>query len=132
MSKHGPLTIRDAQLSMFRQLRVAGFIDNLVAYFAGEYPSHAARLGAEGLRTLVERSIEAADTLGIRLEGAVGAFIELKLIYGENLERSPDREWARNILAHPTLPDYIKVGAVQDRLSERAGGRVLVVHQEPA
>lgn len=132
MSSEGSLTIRNAQLSMFRQLRIAGFVDNLLSYLAGEYPRHADRLGTEGLRELVERSIEAAAMLGIHLEGAIGAFIELRLLYGEDLERAPDREWARNILAHPTLPDYIKVGAVQDRLSERAGGRVLVVHQEPS
>lgn len=132
MPPTGPLTIRDAQLAMFRQARIAGFVDDMLAYLATEYPSHAARLGAAGMRAFVERSMAAATSLGIETQGSVGAYIELRLVYGDNLERAPDREWARNILAHRTLPDYIKVGAVQDRLSERAAGRVLVVHQEPA
>jgi hypothetical protein len=124
------LTIRDAQLEIFRGARVEGFIRSLVAYLTGEYPAHCARLGSDGTRAMVERSLEAARPLGIRNEGALGVFVELRLVYGDNLERAPDREWARNILAHRTLPDYIKVGAVQDRLSERTGGRVLVMHHE--
>jgi hypothetical protein len=126
------LIVRDAQLAIFRQASIQRFIGNLLAFLAAEYPGHLARFKPAEARAFVEASIVAAQQFRIQTQGSVGAFIELRLIYGENLERAPDRQWARNILAHPTLPDYIKVGAVQDRLSERAGGRVLVVHEEPA
>lgn len=125
------LTIRDAQLEIFRRARIDGFIGGLVTYLIGEYPSHCARLGRAGTRAMVERAIEAARPLNIHNEGALGVFIELRLVYGDDLERAPERQWARNILAHRTLPDYLKVGAVQDRLSERTGGRVLIMHEEP-
>jgi hypothetical protein len=125
------LTIRNAQLAAFRQSRIRGFADDMAAYIAREYPTHHARLGAVGTLAFVERSIEAARQLGIETRGSVAVLTELRLVYGENLERAPSRQWARNILAHRTLPDYIKVGAVQDRLSEETGGRVLIVHQEP-
>lgn len=131
MSKAGPvLTIRDVQLDALRRGRVETFVDDLLAYLEAEYPTHRERLGRPGLRSLVERSVEAAAGLGICNEGALGVFTELRLVYGEDLERAPDRRWAKNILRHSTLPDYIKVAAVQDRLSERAGGRVLNVHHD--
>jgi hypothetical protein len=124
------LTIRDSQLEALRQVRIQLFVDDMVAYLSGEYPTHCARLGPVKMRAFVERSIEAAEHLRIVTAGSVGVLTELRLVYGERLERAPDREWARNILAHPALPDYIRVGAVQDRLSERTGGRVLVAHEE--
>lgn len=124
------LTIRDAQLAIFRQGQIRSFVDSMVAYIATEYPTHYARLGQAGTRGFVERTLEAARAMRIETQGAIGVLTELRLIYGEQLERAPDRQWAQKILVHKTLPDYIRVGAVQDRLSERTGGRVLVVHQE--
>ena len=96
-------------------------------YIAAEYPRHHVRLGADGVRAFVERSMESARRLGITREGAVGALTELRLVYGDDLERAPDRQWARNILAHGELPDYIKVEAVQNRLQEKTDGFALVV-----
>jgi hypothetical protein len=124
------LTIRDAQLQVFRDERTRSFVADLVAYLTAEYPSHVARLGEAGTRAFVERTLEAARDLRIQTQGAIGALAELRLMFGEHLERAPERQWARKILAHQTLPDYIRVGAVQDRLSERTGGRVLLVHEE--
>ena len=125
------LTLRKAQISILQQSQIEQFIANMVAHIAREYTTHHARLGSENARAFIKRSIEAATALGIKTAGSVGALIELWLVYGEQFERAPDRQWVRNILSHPTLPDYIKVGAIQDRLAERAGGRVLVAHQEP-
>jgi hypothetical protein len=125
------LVIRQSQVAEFRRARVAQFVDTLVAYLAVEYPIHCERLGKGEIRGFVERSMSAAALLGIDTEGAIGVLTELRLVYGENLERAPDREWARNILAHKTLPGYIKVEAVQNRLSEKTGGRVLVPFPAP-
>lgn len=122
------LTIRAAQMAAFRESRVGDFVDGMTHYLATEYPRHWDRLGEVGMRSFVERSVATAAGMGIRLEGAVGALIELWLVYGERFERSPEREWVRNILAHPRLPDHVKVEAIQDRLDARTGGRVLVEH----
>lgn len=121
------LTIRNAQLDVFREARARQFRDQLVSYIAAEYPRHFDRLGAEGTRAFVERSIESAARLGITIEGSVGALAELWLVYGEALERAPDREWAQNILAHKELPAYIKIEAIQGRIYEKTGGRAMVV-----
>jgi hypothetical protein len=102
-----------------------------VDYIASEHPRHCSALGIDGTNDFVERSMRAAALLGITLEGAVAALIELWLLYGESLERAPDREWAGNILAHKELPDYIKVEAVQNRIQEKTGGRSMIVFGAP-
>lgn len=125
------LTIRAPQLQMFCDDRVRLFLDQLTSYIASEYPAQARALGPDGVRAFVERSVQAAAAMGITREGSVGALTELWLVYGDRLERAPDREWAHNILAHKELPDYVKVEAVQNRLQEKTGGRRLVVFAAP-
>ena len=121
------LTIRNSQLDVFREARAQEFRDQLISYIAAEYPRHVERLGAQGTRAFVERSIESAARLGITVAGSVGALAELWLVYGEALERAPDREWAQNILAHKELPAYIKIEAIQSRIYEKTGGRAMIV-----
>ena len=124
------ITVRDAQVAVFRQARIDAFVHDMVHYIAAEYPTHYARLGPAGTREFVTRTLASATRMGIELEGAAGVLIELWLMFGEQFERSPDRVWARKILAHPKLPDFVRVEAVQNRLLERTGGRVLVVVPE--
>lgn len=102
----------------------------MVGYLAREYPIHCAGMKKSAIREFIHRSIDAAMALRIDTEGAIGVFTELRLVYGENLERAPDREWVRNILAHRRLPGHIKVEAVQNRLSEKTGGLLLVPFPE--
>jgi len=128
---HEVLTIRASQMDDFRRIRLNRFIGDMVAYLAAEYPLHFEQHGPDAFRALVERTIEAAGQIGVTTQGAIGVLTELHLVYGENLERAPDREWARNILAHKMLPGYIKVEAVQNRMSEKTGGRVLVAFPGP-
>lgn len=120
------ITIRESQMDVFRQARIDAFVGDMVRYIATDYPTHYQRLGPAETRAFVLRSMDAASRHGIELEGAIGVLIELWLMFGEQFERSPDRVWARNILAHPRLPDFIRVESIQERLLARMGGRVLV------
>jgi hypothetical protein len=126
------LVIRESQLAQFRHVRIQKFVDEIVDYITAEYPTQCGRLTIDERRAFVDRSIAAAARLNIDTEGAIAVFTELRLVYGENFERAPDREWARNILAHPRLPGHIKVEAVQNRMSEKTGGRVLVPFPAPS
>ena len=125
------ITIRDSQVAVFRQARIDAFVHDMVQYISAEYPTHYQHLGPAGTREFVLRALASATRMGIELEGAVGVLIELWLMFGEQLERAPDRVWARRILAHPRLPDFVRVETVQNRLLERTGGRVLVAVPEP-
>jgi hypothetical protein len=100
----------------------------MINYITSEYPQHCGRLGPDGTRAFVERCVEAAMRLGMETEGGIGGLIELRLLYGEDLEHAPERVWARNILAHTRLPDHIRIETVRNRLSELTGGLVLVPH----
>ena len=125
------ITVRDSQVAVFRQARIDAFVHDMVQYISAEYPTHYQHLGPAGTREFVLRALARATRMGIELEGAVGVLIELWLMFGEQLERAPDRVWARRILAHPRLPDFVRVETVQNRLLERTGGRVLVAVPEP-
>ncbi|HJZ59725.1 MAG TPA: hypothetical protein VKE74_32585 [Gemmataceae bacterium] len=118
--------IREAQLEVLRRFAVDGFVDQMVGYVAAEFPRHYEVLGQEGTREFIRRVIRTAAGHGVTTIGAVAVLIELMLQFGERFERSPDRVWANNILAHPTLPDHVKVDAIRDRFVARTGGRVLV------
>jgi len=125
------LIIRESQLARFRAIRIKRFVEQMLRYLLAEYPVHCRAMKRSQLREFVHRSIEAATAMGIDTEGATGVLTELRLVYGENFERAPDRLWIRNILAHRRLPGYIKIEAVQNRLSEKTGGRTLVLFPPP-
>ena len=125
------LIIRNEQIACFRQASVARFVAHMVSYIAREYPAHYAALGSAPTRALVDRSIEAAQQLRIEAEGEVGVLTELRLLYGDGLERAPDCDWAHSMLAHPSLPASIRVGAVRDRCLEMRDGQLRFVAQTP-
>jgi hypothetical protein len=118
--------IRDAQLDVLRRHALNRFVDQLVSHVTSEYPRHCTALGEEGTREFVQRVIRTAAGYEVTTVGAVAALVELMLQFGEGFERSPDRVWATNILTNSTLPDYLRVGAILERLATSIGGRVLV------
>ncbi len=120
------LTIRREQLSALGAQAVESFVQRMVGYLADEYPGVAERMGPAGLSDLVRKALQTAAEQRVRHEGAVAVWIELQLQFGPDFERSPDRAWARNIMAHRSLPDYIRVGLVRDRLTARTAGRPVV------
>jgi len=125
------MTIRAAQLAAFRRANQLGFVERMTQHLASEFPKQFGGLGFERTKAFVERSVTSAAGFGIKLEGAVGALIELWFVFGERFERAPSREWARGVLGHPRLPDHVKVEAIRDRFEQDCGGRVLVAHLDP-
>lgn len=119
------LTIRREQLRIFEEQSRENFYDDTAAYLTREYPGPCAEMGPVPLREFIRRSYASARRQNIGSRGAVMIFIELELVFGEVFQLSPDRPWAENILAHPTLPDYSKMEAVRERLISRSAGRVV-------
>lgn len=120
------MIIRGAQIEALGQQAAERFGENMRATLARDYPRHYAALGDDGAGQFVRRCIAAAAGLGVTTTGAVAVLIELMLQYGERFERSPDREWINNILANTDVPDFLRVGAVRDRLATWTGGRTFV------
>ena len=119
-------TVRREQLVTLGELASRDFARRQVDYLANEYPLRSAALGGAGLKSHVEQALDDASQRGIRTAGAVAIWIELRFQFGNELQRSPARQWAFKILAHPALPDYVKLGLVRDRLTAHTGGRPVV------
>lgn len=119
------LTIRDAQLSLLSESRVADFIERWVRSLRTEHPD---RFGAaeRPARDLVERVIAWGRGNHVSTEAGIAVLLQLVVAFGESFELSPDREWALNLLAHPTLPPALKTGLLRERMMNRSQGRIVV------
>jgi len=120
------MTIRREQLAALSELATRDFQRHQISYLSSEYPSRARDLGQAGLQAHVEQAMADATQRGILSKGAVAIWIELRLQFGNDLQRSPERKWALKILAHPALPDHVKLDLVRDRLTAHTGGRPVV------
>lgn len=104
----------------------------MVSYIASEYPEKYQQMQETGTQEFIRRGMEKAAARGLRSRGAVAGFIDLMLKFGENFELAPDRVWANHTLAHPTLPDYLKVEAVRERFESQTQGRIIRPSQPEA
>jgi hypothetical protein len=120
------LIIRNRQLDIFRDQAIDLFAAQMVARIAKQYPARFAQLGESGVRNLISNTVGRGREFGIVTAGAVAVLIDLVAQFGEGLAMSPDRAWAMKLLAHPSLPDYIKIDVVRERLTASSGGRVLM------
>lgn len=120
------ITIRIPQLIHLGGDELSVYTERLLTHLRAHYPEDHARLGDEGLRRHVRGAIETGAPHRILGEGSVATLAELRLEFGEDLERSPDQAWARGILEHPRLPGALKVQVIAERLRARTGGRRIV------
>jgi hypothetical protein len=121
------LVIRQAQLAAFRADAGARWRASIVAHLRLHYPDPCAAIGDDAkLDAFVDRCVTKAGRQGIETPGSLTVYLELLVQFGESFERSPVRQFSRNILEHPQLPGDIKVAALRDRHWEETAGRVLV------
>lgn len=120
------LTIREAQIDVFRDVLRQDFILTTVARIKANFPESYRRLGDQGATLFVENTIEKASRHNVYTAGAVVALIELMLDFGEDFERSPDRQWAKCMLQHPTLPEDVKLAAMRERMTALTQGRRII------
>jgi hypothetical protein len=121
------ITIRDTQVAAFRQSAIDAYALDAAKHLLTNFPGPSAALGGEtGVRAFVQRGIERGRQSGVETEGAVTVLLELWIQFGENFERSPLREFTKNILAHPTLPGDAKADLIRGRHEELTGGCVVV------
>lgn len=120
------LTIRNDQIRILSSLNRAQFVDRVLPHLAVDYPSWYEVRQQTGAREFVEKVIETGEKRNVRSQGSVSTLVDLMVEFGENFENSPDREWAVRLLAHPSLPDQIKVPMLAERLRALTGGRRIV------
>ena len=121
------LTIRNAQMAVFQQRRIDEFVDDLVRHLQTNFSEPAAVVGGEAeLKTFAKRAIDKGAEYGIDTKGGVMILAELMIQFGEDLERSPPREWTMNILNTPNLPGQMKAETVRDKHDALTGGRIVI------
>jgi len=124
------LVIRNEQLDALRRARVLEFETQTVARIQQEYPEDFGILGEEGALNLVRHAMRSAASLGIHHPQAIQALLQLYIEFGTELELAPYRQWALQLLDHPTLPGPMKVNLIRGRLSALTQGRRMVLHKD--
>ncbi len=120
------LEIRPEQIKVFENVALESWVNRMTGSIARNYPRQFAAMGRSGARGLVLRAIEKGRVNHVETQGGVAVLIELMIQFGENFERSPDKSWADEILAHPTLPAQLKMQLLYRRMTELSHGRVIV------
>lgn len=123
------LIIRPEQMAAFREQALGDFEDQMAAYLSVKHPSTMQSMGWTALRGMVRQARAGGAGYGIASSRALGAWIELWLLFGEDLANAPDRGWVLGILKQTDLPDSVRVERIGERLFAHSGGRaVRVVH----
>ncbi len=121
------LTIRDQQMHVFRRYAIGKLADQVARLLLRKHPVRSAAIGGEsGVRAFVARNLDKPAGWGVESPGGIAIVFELLLQFGEELERSPAREWSLNILTHPVMSGDLKAGTVWERHQRLTDGRPLV------
>ena len=118
------LLIRNEQMDVFRRQAITRFEDQMVAHLVKTYPALYQSMPERDIQAFIRRGVEKGGRFGVNTEDAVRILLEMMTTFGEEFERSPDPSWIQEILAHPRLPDSLKVELIQDRFGDLIRGGV--------
>lgn len=111
------LTIREAQLEVFRQNIDRILLERLTLRLQQEYPDKFA--DAAAARAQAAFALRKADESNIESESAITDLARLMIQFGNELETFVDPPWAAAILSHKALPGDLKVSLLRQRLEPR-------------
>eukprot|EP00456_Euglypha_rotunda_P067468 TRINITY_DN58467_c0_g1_i1.p1 TRINITY_DN58467_c0_g1~~TRINITY_DN58467_c0_g1_i1.p1 ORF type:complete len:100 (+),score=10.45 TRINITY_DN58467_c0_g1_i1:280-579(+) len=94
------LTIRSAQMSVFRKEKHRRFRDELRDRIAREYP----QIDPGDVR--VEKALRRAAKYGLRAEEDLDWFVDLDLQRGAEWERQPEMDWGHPLVSNLCLFRY--------------------------
>lgn len=111
------LTIREAQLEVFRQNIDRILLERLTLRLQQEYPDKFA--DAAAARAQAAFALRKADESNIESESAITDLARLMIQFGNELQTFVDAPWAAAILSHKALPGDLKVSLLRQRLEPR-------------
>ena len=112
--------------SGFAGAAASAYVDRMAQSIARHYPRQFSEMGVDGTRAFIGRAIARGRGNHVETEGGVAVLMELMIQFGEDFQRSKDRDWAHRMLAHPTLPAQLKMTLIHRRMTELSRGRVIV------
>ena len=125
------LTIRDEQMSTFRELADQRYSACMLDYLRQAYPARHAELGDDGALQLVRHGMDLARRNGIGEVGGVSVVIDLMGRFGQNFEASGAADWVGKMLARHELPPAVRIESIIKHLNAKTGGRALVAAAQP-
>jgi len=120
------LTVRDAQLHVFREASVRRFEERMVDYVRQTYPARHAELGDAAAQALVRCGMAVGRRHGIDGVGGVSVLVDLMARFGEGFENSGAAAWIDQMLARHELPAAVRIESIIKHINTKTGGRVLV------
>jgi hypothetical protein len=120
------LLIRREQLAVLERIPYSAYTERMVRYIAKEYPRQFQAMGQIGTGEFVMEAIQRGRRNHIETQGGIAVLIELMIAFGEDFQNSPHKDWANELLAHPTLPAQIKMRILRERMTVLSQGRVVV------
>jgi hypothetical protein len=125
----GTLTIRPSQMEVFSAAAQRTWEDRMVAYIAHDFPNRYDEMGEAGARQLIRVAVRHGGEFGIDTRSSIAGLIELMIAFGEAFELSPDRAWARRMMANQDAPPDLRVHLMRERMMAISQGRVIVPHR---
>ncbi len=120
------LTIRHEQMAAFTDTADESYVTRMVRYIANDYPVQFEAMGYAAAREFVIKAIQKGSVNNIKTEGGVAVYIQLMVEFGESFENSRDKDWAHEMISHPTLPARLKLDLMRQRMTALSQGRVIV------
>lgn len=120
------LTLRTEQLQIFEHGALACWVERMVGALAHDYPRQFHALGPDGARDLVHRALAKGRANHVVTQGGVAVLLELMVQFGEDFQHSPDKAWADDMLAHPSLPAQLKLSLMREHMTRLSRGRVVL------
>jgi hypothetical protein len=110
------LTIRNDQVEHLARVMRRRFVETMLGHLSATYPDRYAACGRDEAAAFVERALDFGKLHRIEGQWAVATLVELRIELGEAFERSPKRTWASEILTHATMPEWLKMKLLSERL----------------
>jgi|GEM_PF-1035979 len=126
------LTIRQSQLDIFSGFRQKIWEDRMVDIVARDYPNRYLEFGEPKVRQSIQFAVKRGGEFGIDTETSIAVLIELMIAFGQEFELSPERAWARRMMANPAAPPDLRLHLMRDRMMTATHGRPVVAHKFPA
>ena len=120
------LTVRDKQMSVFREAALVRYEARMLSYLRETYPQQIAALGEVATRDLVRHGIAFAKLHDMETVGSVSVVIDLMARFGERFENSGAAEWVNQMFARRTLPAEVRIESIIKHLIAKTGGRPVV------
>jgi hypothetical protein len=117
------LTIREAQMQVFRDKQLLVFEHGRLRDLADRFPKKYAELGEGGTAALIKAGIKKSFGLGIVGEEDVENMIDLMMLHGEDFDTREEFAYEGEPLRDDELPSDARVSLTLARFGLKSGFR---------